>query len=417
MPVYQYKALDASGKAVSNVIDADSAKLARSRLRKQGLFPTEIHEQAGKATRKGGESVLDMQIDVEKYFQFITSRDIATMTQQLSTLIGAHVPMAEALAALVDQTEKSKLKVVLSKIKERVNEGSTLADAMAQHPRVFDDLFVQMVRAGEKSGALSEVLSRLASYAEGQVKLQGKIVSAVAYPILLGLMGSGMLAGIFLFVIPRVRSMFEAMPGGEANLPFVSKLVFFFGDMLTSWTGLAVPILLVAAFFGWRQWVRTEGGRERWDRWRLKWPLLGKMARLVSVSRFCRTMSTLLISGVPIVSALKITEAVVGNKVIGEAVAKASDSIQEGQSIAVPLRQSGEFPPLVTHMIGIGERTGELERMLTVVADSYDDQVDATITALTSLLAPLMIFAVGGVVFLVALGLLLPLQNMMSAMR
>ncbi len=417
MPVFEYKALDASGKAVSSIIDADSAKLARTRLRKQGLFPTEIHEQSQKSTRKSGESILDMQIDVEKYFEFITSRDIATMTQQLSTLVGAHVPMAEALSALVDQTEKSKLKVILSKIKERVNEGSTLADAMAHHPKVFDDLFVQMVRAGEKSGALAEVLVRLAAYAEGQVKLQGKILSAVAYPILLGLMGAGMLAGIFLFVIPRVRTMFESMPGGEAGLPVVSRMVFFFGDMLTSWTGLIVPLVLVGIFIGWRQWVRTDNGRATWDRWRLKWPLLGKMARLVSVSRFCRTMSTLLISGVPIVSALKITEAVVGNVVIGEAVSKASDSIQEGQSIAVPLRQSGEFPPLVTHMIGIGERTGELERMLTIVADSYDDQVDATITALTSLLAPLMIFAVGGVVFLVALGLLLPLQNMMSAMR
>ncbi|MEN0062646.1 MAG: type II secretion system F family protein [Myxococcota bacterium] len=416
MPVYEYKALDAAGKSVSSVIDADTAKVARTRLRKQGLFPTEIREQAGKSTRQG-ESILDMQIDVEKYFQFITARDISTMTQQLSTLVGAHVPMAEALSALVDQTEKQKLKVVLSKIKERVNEGSTLADAMAQHPRVFDDLFVQMIRAGEKSGALSEVLHRLATYADGQVKLQGKIISAVAYPILLGLMGTGMLAGIFLFVIPRVRTMFDSMPGGEENLPFISKAVFFFGDALTSWTGLLVPVFLVATFLVWRQWVRTENGRATWDRWRLKWPLLGKMARLVSVSRFCRTMSTLLVSGVPIVSALKITEAVVGNVVIGEAVVRATESIQEGQSIAVPLRQSGEFPPLVTHMIGIGERTGELERMLTVVADSYDDQVDATITALTSLLAPLMIFAVGGVVFLVALGLLLPLQNMMSAMR
>lgn len=416
MPVFEYKALDASGKSIASIIDADSAKLARSRLRKQGLFPTEIHEQAEKTTRRG-ESILDMQIDVEKYFQFITARDVSTMTQQLSTLVGAHVPMAEALAALVDQTEKQKLKVVLSKIKERVNEGSTLADAMAQHPKVFDDLFVQMVRAGEKSGALAEVLSRLASYADGQVKLQGKILSAVAYPILLGLMGTGMLVGIFLFVIPRVRTMFDSMPGGEENLPFISKMVFAFGDSLTSWTGLLVPLVIAVAVWAWRQWVRTESGRGTWDRWRLKIPLLGRMSRLVSVSRFCRTMSTLLVSGVPIVNALQITEAVVGNVVIGEAVSRASDSIQEGQSIAVPLRQSGEFPPLVTHMIGIGERTGELERMLTVVADSYDDQVDATITALTSLLAPLMIFAVGGVVFLVALGLLLPLQNMMSAMR
>jgi general secretion pathway protein F len=413
--VFEYKGLDAGGKAVTGIVDADTAKVARLRLRKQGLFPTDVREQQEGAARRG-QSILDTQIDVEKYFQFITRRDISVMTQQLSTLVGAHVPMAEALNALVDQTEKSKLKVILSKVKERVNEGAALADAMADHPRVFDDLYVQMVRAGERSGALAEVLKRLASYADSQVKLTGQIVTAVAYPILLGLVGTLLLGGIFTFVIPRVRGLFEAMPGGLEALPIVSRFVFFFGDLLVSAWWL-FPLLLLGVAFGFRSWVRTPAGRARWDRFRLKVPLFGRLNRLVAVSRFCRTFATLLVSGVPIVSALQIVQAVVGNTVIADVVGRATHNIQEGQSIAVPLKQSGEFPPLVTHMISIGEKTGELERMLTVVADTYEDQVESTISALTTMLGPAMILTIGGIVFLVAWGLLTPMMNISQLVR
>jgi general secretion pathway protein F len=415
MAVYEYRGLDAGGKAVTGIVDADTAKMARLRLRKQGLFPTDVREQQEGAARRG-QSILDTQIDVEKYFQFVTKRDVSVMTQQLSTLIGAHVPMAEALSALVDQTEKAKLKVILSKVKERVNEGAALAEAMAEHPRVFDDLYVQMVRAGERSGALAEVLKRLATYADSQVKLQGQIVSAIAYPVLLGLVGTLMLGGIFTFVIPRVRGLFEAMPGGLEALPIVSRIVFFLGDFIVSAWWL-VPLLIVAAVFGFRAWVRTPAGRARWDRFRLKVPLFGRLNRLVAVSRFCRTFATLLVSGVPIVSSLQIVEAVVGNTVIADVIGKATHNIQEGQSIAVPLRQSGEFPPLVTHMISIGEKTGELERMLTVVADTYEDQVESTISALTTMLGPAMILMIGGIVFLVAWGLLTPMMNISSLVR
>ncbi len=415
MAVFEYKGLDAGGKSVAGIVDADTAKMARLRLRKQGLFPTDVREQQEGAARRG-QSILDTQIDVEKYFQFITRRDISVMTTQLSTLVGAHVPMAEALNALVDQTEKAKLKVILSKVKERVNEGSPLAEAMADHPRVFDDLYVQMVRAGERSGALSEVLKRLATYADSQVKLQGQIVSAIAYPVLLGMVGTLLLGGIFTFVIPRVRGLFEAMPGGLEALPIVSRFVFFFGDLIVSAWWL-IPLLLAAAVFGFRAWVRTPAGRGRWDRFRLKVPLFGKLNRLVAVSRFCRTFATLLVSGVPIVSSLQIVEAVVGNTVIADVIGKATHNIQEGQSIAVPLRQSGEFPPLVTHMISIGEKTGELERMLTVVADTYEDQVESTISALTTMLGPAMILMIGGIVFMVAWGLLTPMMNISQLVR
>jgi general secretion pathway protein F len=324
--------------------------------------------------------------------------------------------MAEALAALVDQTEKEKLKVVLSRVKEKVNEGSSLADALAEHPKVFDTLYVQMVRAGERSGALAEVLKRLATYGEGQVKLQGQILSAVAYPILLGCFGTMILLGLFLGVIPRLRTMFDSMPGGQEALPLLTRIVFSVGDLLVVgwWT---IPFILFVTIWVFRWYVGRSSGRLRWDRFRLKVPVFGHMNRLVAVSRFCRTMSTLLVSGVPILSAMQIVEAVIGNVIIADIVAKAANNVREGQSITVPLKASGEFPPLVTHMIAIGEKTGELERMLTTVADNYEEQVEATITAMTSLLAPAMIMLIGGIVFVVALGLLTPMMNIANMLK
>ncbi len=415
MAVFEYKGLDAAGAAVGGIIDADSAKVARSRLRKQGVFPTEVKKQEGSGSATSGEG-LNIEIDLTKYLQFITSRDISLLTMQMATLIGANVPMGETLTALVDQAEKAKLKIILSQIKERVNEGTTLADALKDHPDVFDELYIQMVRAGEKSGALALVLKRLAQFTEAQVKLQGKIQSALAYPILMSLIGVGILAGLFVGVIPRVRSLFDSL-GGEEGLPLITKIVFFVGDTLTSFW-IVIPIVLtVGAIIGTRRYIRTKSGRQSWDRLKLRIPVFGKLNRLVAVSRFCRTLGTLMLSGVPIITALNIVRDVVGNVIIADAVSKAADNIREGQSISLPLRQSGQFPPMVTHMIAIGEKTGELERMLNLVADAYDDQVEQTTQALTSLLAPLAILVMGGIVFLVALGLLMPMMNISSMIR
>jgi len=409
MPVFEYKGYDGAGKGVAGIIDADNAKVARARLRRQGLFPTDVSVQTKGSAVKG--KGLNAEIDLSKYFQRISRADVATLTSQLATLLGAQIPMAEALTALVDQTEKTKLKVVLSQVKERVNEGSTLADALKEHPRVFDDLSVHMVRAGERTGALDKVLKRLAAFAEGQVQLQGKVVAAMAYPILMGAVGMLILMGLFWGVIPRIRSMFDGLAGGEKALPLITRIVFAFGDFLTSRWLLVAVVVIAAGIFGVYRWVHTENGRARFDRFKLNMPMFGKINRLVSISRFCRTLATLLVSGVPIITALGIVRDVVGNVVLAEAVDKASDNIQEGQSIAGPLRASGEFPPLVTHMIAIGERTGDLEPMLTAVADAYEDQVETTMSALTSLLGPIMILFLGGTVFLTALGLLLPMMN------
>jgi general secretion pathway protein F len=408
--VYEYRGLDKAGKPVTGIIDADNPKVARGKLRKQAIFPTEIHEQKkGRATRGQG---LNVEIDLKSYVQFVSGRDISILTRQMSTLLGANVPMAETLNALVEQSEKPKLKVILSEVKERVNEGSTLADALGKHPKIFNNLFVQMVRAGERSGALPQVLQRLAHFSEAQVKLQGKIWSAMLYPILMAVIGAGILTGLFLFVVPQMRDLLEGFSAGKsAGLPIVTQIVFFIGDALTSGLACVFGVFVIVGFIGFRWWIRN-GGKRAWHGFVLRVPVVGRLNRMISVSRFCRTLSTLLVSGVPIVTALGIVKSIVGNVIIQDAVEDASKNIQEGQSIAAPLKKSGQFPPMVIHMIAIGERTGELEAMLTNVADAYEGEVDSTVEGLTSLLGPLMIVLMGGVVFFVALGLLLPLSQM-----
>lgn len=412
MPVFEYKGFDPQGGGVTGVIDADTAKVARARLRRQGVFPTEVKEQTGKATSGTG---LSTEIDVAQYFEFVTTRDIAGVTSQLAVLIGASVPMSEALSALVDQTEKNKLKVVLSNVKERVNEGITLADALADHPKYFDDLFISMVRAGERTGSLGTVLQRLSMFADASVRLNGQVVSAMAYPVLMAMVGVFMIVAIFTGVLPQVRGMFASF-GGEENLPLVTKIVFFMGDMLVGW-GWLIPPLVALGVWVFRRWVSTPTGRERFDRFKLEVPIVGRMNRLIAVSRFCRTLGTLLVSGVPIIQALGIVRDVVGNVVIAETITKVSTNIQEGQSIARPLEESGQFPPMVVHMIKVGERTGELERMLNLIADAYDEQVESAVNTTTALLGPITILFMGGTVFFVALGLLLPMQELSSQIR
>lgn len=410
MAVFEYVGLDGAGKAVKGIIDADSPKGARGRLRKQGVFPTDVHEQKGGATTGRG---LNVSIDFKKYFERVGVQDLAQTTSQLSTLVGAGIPLVEALAALGDQTENAKLKAVLADVKEKVNEGWTMARAMRGHPTVFSDLYVNMVDAGEQSGALEVVLERLVAFTEGQVALRGKLIAALTYPILMMMMSSGMVLGLFTFVIPRIKRIFDSM-GGE--LPFITSVLFGFSNFLTGYWWL---LLLVGSAFGtwFLRYIRTPKGRWWWHKAQLRVPIFGNIQRKVAVSRFARTLSTLLSSGVPILSALAIVKSVVGNDVIADAVDNASRNIAEGQSIAGPLKASGQFDPIVTHMITVGERTGELETMLRKVADSYDLIVATTVDTLTSLLTPIMSLFMGVVVAIVALGVLLPMLNLSSAIR
>jgi general secretion pathway protein F len=405
MAIYQYKGLDTGGSTVNGIIDADNQKSARGKLRKKGVFPTEIWQQKGRATRGKGLSV---QFDFKKYFERISVKDIAAMTGQLSTLVGAGIPLVEGLAALIEQVENPKLESTLRDLREKVNQGSTLAEAMRDHPTVFTPLYVNMVGAGESSGALETVLNRLTDYTEEQVRLQGKIVSALTYPALMGAVSGLIIIGLFVGVIPRIKRIFDSY---DATLPLITRFVMGISDLfIHRW--YVIVILGSGSVYGFIKWVKTEKGRARWHRFLLQVPIIGDVNRKVAVSRFCRTLSTLLDSAVPILTAVNIVKTVVGNDVIAAAIEKVGVNISEGQSIAAPLKESGQFPPIVTHMINIGERTGELEPMLSKVADAYDQEVERTLEALTSILEPVMIVVLGGVVAVVALSILLPMLSM-----
>lgn len=411
MAVYEYKGFDAGGKEVSGIVDADSPKSARNKLRKQSLFPTEVWAQkAGKATRSKGKSV---EVDFSRFLQRVKTQDIATMTSQMSVLMSAGIPMVEALSALIDQTENPMLKSALTELREQVNQGSTLAKAMKAHPKLFNNLYINMVAAGESSGALDVVMRRLAEYTEKSVKLKGQVLQAMMYPVLMGGVSTLIVIGLFVGVIPRIARIFDSFGEG---LPLITQVVLWISEFMQGWWW-AIIMVAGLAFYGARRWVNTPKGRAKFDRWSLTFPIFGRVNRLVAVSRFCRTLSTLLSSGVPILTAVNIVKNVVGNTVLQDAIDKAGINIREGQSIAGPLKDSGQFPPLVTHMIAIGEKTGDLEPMLLKVADNYDDEVESTLAGLTTLLEPMLIIFLGGVVVLVALSVLLPMLNLSAIAR
>lgn len=410
MPVFEYVGFDGAGKPVKGVLDADSGKAARANLRKRGLFPTDVNEQKSGNIRGKG---LSIEVDFAKIFQRVSPQDLATLTSQMSTLVGANIPMVEALGALQEQTENPKLKGVLTDVREKVNEGTTLAKALRAHPTVFDDLFVNMVDAGEQSGALELVLERLSAYTEASVALRGKLVAAITYPVLMLVVSSALVLGLFTFVIPRIKRIFDSF--GKA-LPLITQILFGISNFIVNYKWFllfGVPL----AMYGVSRWIKTPKGRAWWHRTQLKLPVFGPLNRTVAVSRFCRTLGTLLVSGVPILTALAIVKTVVGNDVIAAAVEGAGKNIAEGQSIAGPLKASGEFPPIVTHMITIGEKTGELETMLSKVADAYDTEVENTVNQLTSLLTPIMTIFMGLVVATIALGILLPMLQLSSAIH
>ena len=400
MPVFQYKALTAAGKAVQGLKEADSPKTLRANLRRDGVFLTEVLGEAqAKAQAK-------RDVNVRRWvLGRVGPRDLAVATRQLAVLTHAGVPLVEALTALVDQVEHDRLKRVLGDVKQRVNEGGSLADALAAHPRVFSTLYVNMIRAGETSGALEIVLVRLADFTESQARLRSKIAGTMAYPIAMMVIGTLIMGILFTVVIPKITQIFE---NTSATLPWYTALTIGISSFAARWWW-AILLVLAAAAYGFARWRGTPAGRAAWDRAVLRAPILGPIVRQIAIGRFARTLSTLLKSGVPLLTAMDIVKNILGNTRLAEVVDQARDAIREGESIAAPLKRSGEFPPLVHHMVAIGERSGALEEMLANVADAYEDQVETTIGALTSLLEPVMIVAMGGVVAFIVFSVLMPI--------
>ncbi|HUI28496.1 MAG TPA: type II secretion system inner membrane protein GspF [Candidatus Kryptonia bacterium] len=418
MPVYAYKGLTGDGKATSGVIDADSPKGARMKLRRTGVFPTDLAEDrtgraaaAGETTTVAGFSL--PQINVSQLFERVTPQDLALMTRQLSTLVGAGLPLVECLNALIEQLENAGLQRTLTKVREQVVEGRALADALHEHPRVFSDLFVNMVRAGEASGALDVVLLRLAEYTEKAAELRGKVRSAMTYPILMTVLGGSILLFLVSYVVPKVTKIFEDT---KQALPIMTVILLAVSNFCAQYWWLIVGVA-VALVIGVRVSIRTPAGRMRWDGYVLRFPYFGKLIKKIALARFSRTLSTLLTSGIPLLSSLDIVKNVVGNVVLSGAIENARNSIREGQSITPPLKKSGLFPPLVVHMIAVGEKSGELEQMLARAADTYDSEVEAAVAAITSILQPVMIVFMGAVVLFIVLAILLPIFELNDLVR
>jgi len=420
VPVFEFKGLSEAGKAVTGLKEAESPKTLRALLRKEGVFLTDVLGQAdgaGAAVRKAGASAtaaLSKDVNLRKFARGrVNTDDIAITTRQLATLLHAGVTLVEALSALVDQVEKEQLKRVLSDVKQRVNEGSSLGDALQHHVKVFGNLYVNMIRAGEHSGALDSVLVRLAEFTEGQARLRQKVLGTMMYPMIMAVMGGGVLVLLMTVVVPKVTKIFDDM---KATLPWTTRTLIFTSNLLQNWWFVIFP-LLIGSIVALVVWTRSEKGKPQFDRLILKAPVLGGLVRMLSVARFTRTLATLLKSGVPLLTSMDIVKNVITNSVLADVVDKARDSIREGESIAAPLKRSGEFPPLVYHMVAIGERSGQLEDMLVNVADSYESQVEVRIGALTSLLEPLMIVAMGGVIAFVAFSILMPILQMNTAIQ
>ncbi len=398
MPVYKYKAIDESGKAVQGVIDAESPKGATEKLKRQGVFLSSLHEAKEGRSRSFNP------------FKGIKISELAVTTRQFSTLISAGLPLEASLSALSEQTEDNKLGQVLAEVRERVSEGSSLANALSEHKDIFSDLYINIVKAGEASGSLDIVLLRLADFLETQAALTSRVKGALIYPMFMFFIGGGVLFFTMTYVIPRIAKIFE---DSQSSLPLMTLILIKISDFLNNYILLILLFVIILVFASIR-FNKTDRGKMFFDRLMLKVPVFGKLTSMVAISRFTRTLGTLLSSGIPLLDALEIGEAVMGNKVYRKTLQKVRDNVREGSSLAQPLKESGVFPPLVTRMIAVGEQTGEMEAMLSKVADIYDQQVDTMVSTLTSLLEPVMIVIIGAVMAFIVFAVLLPIFNLTS---
>jgi general secretion pathway protein F len=409
LPVYAYKGVTTAGKKTRGHLDAESPRTARARLRRDGIFLTELAEGGESAVRSEAKSRFAISLP---RFSRVSALDLALATRQLATLVGAGIPLVSALRALSEQVENARLKRVVGQVRDRVNEGAALADAMAAGEGVFPDLYVGMVRAGEAGGALETVLERLADYLESQVRLRNKVSSIVIYPAMMFLFACVVVGILVTVVLPQITELLASL---NQPLPFYTRWIIAGSHFMRDFWW-AIAALAVGSGFAFRAAIRTGRGRAAWDRFRLRAPVIGRLIRMLAISRFSRTLSTLLSGGLPITRALETAAEVTGNTVLAAAIDAARTSITEGASVAAPLRASGEFPPMVTHMIEVGEQSGELESMLAKVSDTYEEQVETTVTRLTALLEPILILVMVGIVLVIILATLVPLLQITSSL-
>lgn len=408
MPVYTYSALNERGKVTKGVISADSPRAARGKLRQAGLFATDILETAEAEAHGGGRNLSRLS-----RLQRVRPQDLTVMTRQFATLMAANLTVVEALTALIEQTESRQLQKTLIQVRESINEGSGLAAALEQHPRVFSSLFVNMARAGETSGTLSVVMLWLADLTERQLDTRNQITAKMYYPLFMLVIGGLVLLALLTYVVPTVTTIFSHM---SATLPLPTRILIAVSDFLKAyWWIMGLAVVGVSLVV--QRYRRTAHGARRFDLWKIRAPLVGKLALRMAISRFTRTLGMLLHSDIPLLDSLEIARAVINNTVLSDAIQRAQAEIREGATIAMPLQASGYFPPLMSHMVSVGEKTGRLAEMLLRVADNYDNEVRSSVEGLTSLVEPIIIVLMAVVVFGIMLAVLLPIFELNTTIR
>jgi general secretion pathway protein F len=405
MPVFSYKAFKESGDVAAGVIDADSPRDARSKLRNQNLHVTSLETvvQGAEAEKKGKKFKFMPRLGGRK-----RAVEIALVTRQLATLLSAGTPLNEALRAIVEQAETTRIQALIRDVRERIGQGTSFADSLANHPAYFSDLYVNMVRSGEASGALDQILSKLADYLYQQNRLAGRITAALTYPMVMVVVGLGVVTFLLGVVVPRILEVLEKQ---KIAMPLPTEILVFCTGIVRGYWPLFI-LLGIAGWIGFKLFVATEHGRFAWDGFVLRMPILGELFRKNAISRFAATLSTLLQSGLPVMEALAITQKVLGNVVLAQVIEKVRGRVMEGSDISAPLKQSKLFPPVVAYMVAIGEESGQLEQMLSKVAKAYDEEIELTTQKVTSLIEPLMIVCMAVVVGFIVLAVLLPILDL-----
>ena len=398
MTVYTYKATDKNGKYVEGDISASDYKAAIQQIRKLNYFPVKVSEGKGSSKFSFG-----MTLSRPSWGSPIPLKDLMTLTQQLATLVDSGLTLDDGLSTLVKLSETEKTRSVLADIRKQVHAGSSFADALAEHPKVFSKLYVNMIRAGEAGGILGEALSRLALFMEKSVELKNSIRSAMVYPAILTLVGGTAVIVLITFVIPQFSKLFEEM---GAALPLPTQIMLGLSSLIIDyWPALILGFTgFIAAF---NLYLRTNSGRLKWDGMLLKLPLFGPLIQKIEVSRFSLTLATLLKSGVPILQAMEIVRSIIINRVISDSIIVIQQALKKGQGLSGPLQKAGVFPPMAVHMITVGETSGALDKMLTKVSNTYDKEVEQSIKQVISLIEPMMILFMAVVIGFIVVSMLL----------
>lgn len=416
MAEYRYTALDDQGREVTGAVQAEDRSSALARLKGMGMFPmgVELAGSGGAAMTApvAATAQAPAAAGTSLFSRRVSTADLTLFTRQMASLFNAGLNIARCMDTIIDHCENPALKATLESVRQEVQSGSTLWEAMGQHPRVFGELYVSLVRAGEASGQLGKVLERLADSLETQAEYQARIRSALAYPIML--VGAGFSAVIFIlvFLVPRFAKVFASL---NRELPTPTKVLLAVQAFVTQ-HGLLMLVAAVGIYAAVKAWERTPQGGLAVDRFRMKMPVLGSLVHKEAVARFCRTMATLIEGGVPILTSFDVAERAVGNRVLRQAIEQVKESVRSGESLANPLRRTGVFPGLVTNMIAVGEETGNLNDMLMRVADAYDAEVAHRMRQLVSLVEPAVIMIMGAVIGTIVLSMLIPVMELSTGM-